>query len=133
MTAPPLEGTPSVPSKPRITFADGSSCIAVIDLAGGDGPEYGGHDIRAPQIMLPLAVRGRLLVGHTTDLSDPHAPILIDPRDTAYPGTGTADLRCAECIAKVDVGELDGDTLAVLGHEPDCGWMDAALRSAGLS
>jgi hypothetical protein len=122
-----------MPSKARTWFADGSSCTAVIDLADGAGPEYGGYDARARQIFYPLAVRGRLRIGHTRSLSDPDAPILIDPRDTIYPGAAGADLRCGECIAKVDIGELDGDTLAVLGHEPGCAWLAAALTEAGLS
>jgi hypothetical protein len=113
----------------RIPVAGGTAS-AVIDLAGGT-PGRGGHDPGVPQIMTTLQVRGRLVVGHTRSLSDPDEPILIDPCATIYPGGGTADLRCGQCVAKVDVGQLDGATLAVLGHEPGCRWLAGMLEQAG--
>jgi hypothetical protein len=111
---------------PRIPVPGGTAS-AVIDLAG---PQMGGHDPSVPQVMTTLAVRGKLLVGHTASLADPDAPILIDPTATAYPGARAADLRCPRCVAKVDVGELDGATLAVLGHEPGCRALAGMLRRA---
>ena len=98
---------------------------------GGKIPERGGRDPGVPQLMTALAVRGRLVVGHTADLGDPAAPIVIDPAVTAYPGGGPVDLRCGKCVAKVDVGQLDGATLAVLGHEPGCRALAGFLRQAG--
>ncbi len=108
----------------------GGTCTAVIDLAGGpDEPRRGGHDPSVPQIMTTLAVRGKLLVGHTRSLSDESAPIVIERE--AYPGARLVDLRCTACVARVDVGQLDGATLAVLGHEPGCRALAQMLRRAG--
>ena len=105
----------------------------VYDFSNTRRPRRGGHDPAVPQIMIPLAVRGKLLVGHTADLRDESAPILIDQGATVHPGGGTADLRCRQCVARVDVGQLDGATLAVLGHEPGCEWLAGALAAAGLA
>jgi hypothetical protein len=113
----------------RIPVAGGTAS-AVIDLAGEpDEPRRGGHDPSVPQIMTTLAVRGKLLVGHTRSLSDESAPIDIERE--AYPGARLVDLRCTACVARVDVGQLDGATLAVLGHEPGCEWLARMLRRAG--
>ena len=66
----------------------------VYDFSNTRRTRRGGHDPGVPQIMIPLAVIGRLLVGHTADLRDESAPILIDPRATIRPGSSrTADLK----------------------------------------
>ena len=63
----------------------GGSYSRVIDLSSPDGPERGGLDPEAPVSIWAGLVRGRLHVGHTADLDDPHAPIFTDPRQTSPP------------------------------------------------
>jgi hypothetical protein len=118
----------SAGAQARIPVAGGTAS-AVIDLSG---PEYGGRDQRAKQVMIPLAVRGRLRVGHTRALADPDAPIWIQEDATVRPGQAVADLRCPGCVTRCDIGELDG-TLAVLEHEDGCRWLAGMLRAAGVT
>jgi hypothetical protein len=106
----------------------GGTASAVIDLAGG--PEYGGRDPRARQILMPLQVRGRLRVGHTLDLRDPDAPIWVEEQPAARLSGQVADLRCPGCVSKIDIGEMDG-TLVVIEHQPGCRWLRGFLRRAG--
>lgn len=98
-----------------------------------DAPERGGHDPDLPQIIYPVQVRGRPLVGHTRDLADPGAPIWIDPIDTIYPSAQAADLRCLSCVAKVNIGQFGDGTLAVIGHQTGCTWLAEMLRLSGLA
>jgi hypothetical protein len=100
----------------------------VIDLASG--PERGGLDPEVPAILLPLQITGRLVVGHTADLSDPAEPILVDPGEVVFPGTPAADLRCAGCISKPTIGRLGGDTWAMIQHERGCQRLDELAQRA---
>ena len=108
----------------RYTDEHGGTYTSVINLAGDpDEPERGGRDPGVPQVMMPLQVRGRLRTAHTWDLADPDEPVWIDERADAYPGAKVADLRCPRCVTKLDIGHLDGDTIAVLQHQPGCRWL----------
>jgi hypothetical protein len=103
---------------------EGGTASAVIELANGSGePERGGSDPEVPQVMMPVRVTGRLRTAHTWDLADPDEPVWIDERADAYPGAQVADLRCPRCVTKLDIGQLDGDTIAVLQHQPGCRWL----------
>lgn len=113
------------PQPGRRLDVQGGTCSAIIDLANPAEPERGGHDPAAPQSRGTLLVSGRLLrVGHTWALSDPDEPVFIDASADVHPGgRAAADLRCTGCVARVDIGRLDGDTLAVLEHERGCRWL----------
>lgn len=106
----------------------GGTAAAVIDLSGG--PEYGGRDPRAKQVLYPLRVRGRLLLAHTADLRDESAPILVE-REVRPGGGQAADARCARCVARGDFGELAPDTVLVLEHQDGCRWFAALMAKAG--
>ena len=69
----------------------------VYDFSNTRRPRRSGHDPSVPQIMITLAVHGKLLVGHTADLRDESAPILIDqaPRCTRAAGQRS----CGACGA----------------------------------
>ncbi len=103
----------------------------VLDLANGpDAPPRGGRDPDVPMVMMPLQVAGRLRVAHTWALSDPDAPIWLDESADVYPGTEFADLRCPQCVTRADIARGGGETVAVLEHQPGCGWLAAlAARS----
>lgn len=97
-------------------------------------PERGGHDPAVPQILLPLKLTGRLLAAHTRDYHNPDAPIFLDPRPVAVPRPdASADLRCPGCVSRAHIGPYGGDTLAVVSHEPGCGWLASMLRESGLA
>ena len=109
----------------------GGHCARILDFSN-DGPERGGLDPGAPVSVWAGLVRGRLHVGHTTDLDDPHAPIFTDPRHDITAG-GTADLRCPGCVPKSAFGPWGLDTMIAIGHEPGCPWLAEMLAASGIT
>lgn len=110
----------------------GGSYSRVIDLSSPDGPERGGLDPEAPVSIWAGLVRGRLHVGHTADLDDPHAPIFTDPRHDIA-AAGLADLRCPGCVPRAAFGPFGDDTMIAIGHEPGCPWLAEMLAHSGIT
>jgi hypothetical protein len=108
----------------------------VIDLSNSDPgpPQRGGHDPGVPTVITRHEITGRLLIGHTTDLDDPDAPIIIREAGTVRPGadgTAYADGRCRSCVAHPALAVGDGQAVLIIGHEPGCRAMAKLLRAAG--
>ena len=90
----------------------------------------GGHDPEVPQILTRQRIRGRLVIGHTTDLDDPAAPVWTDGR-SVYPGDEQViEGRCPGCIARVVIGGMDGHTMMILEHRQGCTWLPELLAGA---
>lgn len=93
----------------------------VIDLAKPH-PE-GGFDPEAGLVLSELAVTGTVATGHTLDLADPDAPILVrEDSISAAPDGGAlyVEGRCPRCIARTTILRSPGQTLLVLEHEAGC-------------
>jgi hypothetical protein len=102
---------------------EGGYARGVIDLASPAEPERGGMDPEAGLVLTEMPVTGRVMTGHTADLDDPAAPILIRETDISGPPASGAlyvEGKCPSCITKSAIFRSDGETLLVLQHEPGC-------------
>lgn len=101
----------------------GGTAERVIDLANPGG--------QPTEVLTPIEVRGRLLVGHTSDRADSDAPILIPEDQIVQRGDShLAILTCRTCDARHQLGLLGPDTLALVEHQPGCPEMAQLLARA---
>jgi len=93
----------------------GGSCRQILDFAE----------------LTSFEVTGRLLVGHTLDAADPREPVLVE--QIIGPGDAFAfDATWPTCPGASQIGRLDGDTLLLVEHSPDCAHFAALARRAGI-
>jgi hypothetical protein len=85
------------------------------------------------QYLTPLRVNGSVRVGHTADLADPEAPILVHERPVLIPPGGELDSRCKGCVASVTVARDGDQVLVILEHKRGCPVMARWLRAAGVA
>jgi hypothetical protein len=107
---------------------EGGTAARVIDLAVPH--PLGGMDPEAPLTITEIAVTGTVATGHTSDLADPDAPILVrEDSISAAPGGGAlyAEGRCPGCIARTTILRSPGQALLVLEHEAGCAEFAALL------
>jgi hypothetical protein len=112
----------------RITQAEPS----VIDLAVPH-PE-GGFDPEAGLVVSEWQVSGdRFMIGHTANLDDPDAPILVREADIATrpdSGMSYAEGRCTGCTTRSRIALGDGGTMLLLEHQAGCRWFRKLARRA---
>jgi hypothetical protein len=97
-------------------------------------PRCGGLDPEVPQVLTTWQVMGPVLVGHTPDMDDPDAPIVVREGTAILPGadgTGYADGRCGSCVAHMTIARGGDGTLLNIEHQAGCPVMAGLLRMAG--
>jgi hypothetical protein len=104
--------------------------MARVTHGGPHRPDRGGMDPGVPQYATSWEITGFLARGHTSDLEDQDAPILVDARDTAT-GDGVMEGRCPSCEASPTLALGRDGSLLILEHERGCPWLDELAQRAG--
>jgi hypothetical protein len=86
-------------------------------------PRRGGRDPEVPTLLLThWQVTGLVQIGHTADIEDPDAPIVVHecPVIPGADGVASVDARCRHCVARLIIARGEDRTLLVLQHEGGC-------------